>query len=905
MTEPLAIRCDFSDAIPGQVPAHHELDEDDELSSELLDHYVRRHDGTPRRLRWLSALGQFVKQNTSLRDTAHHYTLDDFPEGYVFLEEFSRAGNYRYKGEASLWGHPSGKHYASVAEFQKHLLWLLLDAQHIPANCLCKLCRQHRTEAQANKVQLGLPVTERAPLMTGMSDIALVIMAKARADQARDLAPHAPIYRSFEIVKHLAKKATFIVVSSRMLVVPDMSPANQLPAPVRVPHYTLVAMNSPHEQLEGVPQADLAPFFAITGDEDQILRDPPHVCSTASPIGKFQLQYADEALQEPIGPRFTGFFLGPEKVYCSDIVRIASREGERTKYKLMQVSDIFLDSQTKIYKVRGDVFAFRHKRDTDVATTPKPIGSDTRPIPAQILQHALIANLDVTFINKPLTRCESVLGDIMGRDYPLSSLPRSGRKFASLASVTLSQLYNCRANALSDELRNRVNELLKAERDEPLEPTIRRGQDGVATPSKLGAVSATLNINGITQSANGSRGVSLRGSPEMDNSLDEPMPAHLSKAGSNTKINIKSSSGLTPKSPHRPALWNPRRQHHGATSATGNETDHGPVRRRISYTQATSILPDHVDQSNVLPNQPAKAQRAGRTRPSGRTGHASSDSSDGLPVVRRKRRSNRGTSRSTVHRIVSHGSDSSADADVMRQQLGSSQGNVASPKVKQLAQSGNEEDNPILHRRNIKPTQISSRKRQKRVALSAESSGEEQEPLERQINARTPAHQETQSGDRARNLTDVGKANDSTQVTRKVRGGPSLPGGSQPRQSNGLVRTQPMPVASERPERQLNTTTAQQSNLSIAQAREKLQNLAGTVLKGNSTMVNGARRPDKTGSVSIIHPSAKQPVRAPSIPSQQNSGKRVQNTAGRAAGAPDSIDDIDLFATTASEYSSD
>ncbi|KAJ3147995.1 hypothetical protein HDU89_005069 [Geranomyces variabilis] len=71
-------------------------------------------------------------------------TMPDFPSGYrlVFLQRFtSTASQSQTKsGDPYLCGHPSGAKFRSMPEFAPHLTWLVSDATHDYANCLCRNC---------------------------------------------------------------------------------------------------------------------------------------------------------------------------------------------------------------------------------------------------------------------------------------------------------------------------------------------------------------------------------------------------------------------------------------------------------------------------------------------------------------------------------------------------------------------------------------------------------------------------------------------------------------------------------------------------------------------------------------------------------------------------------------------
>jgi hypothetical protein len=852
MTESLVIRCDYSDAISGHVPAYRKSREGEGLEGDILEHYVSIKETAPRYLRWLNLLGQFVKQSTHLRNSGRNYVLEDFPDGYVLLEEYSPAGSYRYRADVSLWGHPSGRHFASVGEFQKHLLWLMLDTQHIQAHCACKLCKQHRNDAQAIKTQLGLPERERAPLMTGMSDVALVIMAKCRAEQARDLKLDAPIYRQFEVVKHLSRESSFIVVSSRKMPSFDNPQAGLGTPSPRVPSYTIVSLNNPYEVLEHVRQTDLAPYFAILPESGHSAAEPAYVCTTASPIAKFQLQYADEPMENPSGPKFVGFFLGPERIYCSDIVRITSRAGDRAKYKLMQISEIFLEMSSKSYKVRGDVFAFRHKRNFGAQLASVSEG-DYRRIPDQILQHSIAANLEASFLNQPHTKWEVALGDVMGRDYPSCALPVVQGKPAGLASIKIRTMHSCRVDSLSEPLRSRLDELLRVSRAAKSLPQSKSGSLAPANKPAWSKTAPKASVeNDLVSAFVQNDGPMQRTSPDLDDSIDEPMLKTSTATPSSVKVVVRASQKKRLlDSPHRPSLWTPRRPSNGASSA---------------------LLPDHPD------------VRSRKRTIHGVMPSEQSDDSDGL-VAKSASRKTAGRVKAK-RRVVESDHDSSEEGFVPKR-LSSSL-----PKTSPVAgkSSSHDEDMPAFKERNSEAIQTAVKRKRRPPMRTLAFSDEESPELIQLPTERIPGMAATDGRADGKHFRAISTNSEQKSVRAKrdktgerprtMRGGPGLrpKSSSPPSASQGAAFAQRLGRNDDK-----DTSVHERQPDRQAQVNRQMFSRA-----------NGNNLTSQTGS----------PTGRTSMSSVPIQGLQRTAPADKSSNMG-TFDEIDLFATTASECSSD
>lgn len=396
MVEQKKIRLDYSDGVNSHLPDNRSKSAP---TGSSFDYYRILSEDDPKHVRWMKTLGATLKAETALKDDKTEYTLLDFPDGYTLLEHNKSQGEGKKpRTDAYLFGHPLGGRFRSTNEFVPHLLWLAKDVNHNRANCACKLC----AGGSGGGSGAGRTRTPRAkPVFTGMSEMGKAQMEKANEEMVRDLGPHAPTYRVGEVVLH--KDRPCMVAG----VIQDTAATDLLDTPS--PHtYTLFDMEAPHQRLEGIALDEITPYLSIPTDKG----NTPSVTQGASPVAKYNVQPTAHTSAGLPGPCYVAWFLGPEKIYHKDLVRLSS-SGDPSQ-ELLLLSHIILEVSSKTVKARGDIFQF----------VEPGTGSDTeetREIPESLVAIATTRGKVAKYVNAPGLEYDIPLADVHGRYYHSST----------------------------------------------------------------------------------------------------------------------------------------------------------------------------------------------------------------------------------------------------------------------------------------------------------------------------------------------------------------------------------------------------------------------------------------------------------------------------------------------------
>ncbi|EPX72846.1 chromatin silencing protein Clr2 [Schizosaccharomyces octosporus yFS286] len=95
------------------------------------------------------------KENAPSRYTSRLMTIESF-ENYVLealpkhYEIYLRDGSGSKRGEYWVYGHPGGRPFRSVSDFQYHLYWLVSDLSRNATNCCCSLCANGSIKLRRN-----------------------------------------------------------------------------------------------------------------------------------------------------------------------------------------------------------------------------------------------------------------------------------------------------------------------------------------------------------------------------------------------------------------------------------------------------------------------------------------------------------------------------------------------------------------------------------------------------------------------------------------------------------------------------------------------------------------------------------------------------------------------------------
>lgn len=460
-----AIRIDYTDFVEDHAPPSVYGGP----TTSNFDFYRRLDVDDPKWIRWMKTFGTTLKTATDLKNDPHDYALASLPEGYTLLEHNKSQGEGKKpRTDMYLWGHPRGGRFRSTNEFIPHLIWLATDKSHDVKNCGCRLCPGSNVAPYTARRP-----TRHKPVYTGMSALGLVEMEKAKDEMTKDLEELAPIYRFGEVV--LKDDLAYLVADS----IGDES-SEDLREALAHHTYTLLPFGDPRKRLEQVPHASIVPFLhsGNVGGED-ISR----VVKSASPVAKYNIQTSATIASGLPGPSYVAWYLGAEKIYYNDLVRLYSSQ-KSPSMELMLLSHIFQETGTKTMKVRGDIFAFK-SIGTGEAPEPK---ADDREIPKKVLDVAKSLHKTVEFVNGPGLEFDVVLADVVGRYYH----PRAFSSALTMNHVV--DIVKGRGSVLPAAMVENVNHIFEEQvaevglrigsRDVPVEPV----QDGPIEPIQNGPI---------------------------------------------------------------------------------------------------------------------------------------------------------------------------------------------------------------------------------------------------------------------------------------------------------------------------------------------------------------------------------------------------------------------------------
>lgn len=418
-----SIRVDFSDGVLLHAPDYRELEE-----GQKKHHFKELDKTVPRYVRWMKLCGEYLKSNTSLSTDRHEYSLAALPTGYILLERTRAPGlTKRPKTDVFLYGHPGGSKFRSPREFMPHLLWLVADKTHKRSNCPCKLClTRAERKTLLDSIRQAAKLRKSKRIYSGMSLYAKAQLEHANNELARDMQPNAPIYRIGEIV----------LCDGIACIVADHSGGQPCSSfrEARLQHrYLLFKVKAPHHEFADVSTWRIKPYLTRSRRKDQI----SDVVKSVSPVAKFNIQgkaHSDSGLP---GPSYIAWFLGPEKIYHRDLVRLNDPHKEKI-WEFMQLSHIVLDVASKTLKARGDLFEL-----SDVEAQRK----EDRKFPELLSLFARKANRQIRYVNPPGDEIEVPLANILGRFYHPDEFP-----FEHLEAVSAWEIVRGRVSVLPAEL---------------------------------------------------------------------------------------------------------------------------------------------------------------------------------------------------------------------------------------------------------------------------------------------------------------------------------------------------------------------------------------------------------------------------------------------------------------------
>lgn len=392
------IKIEWSDGVSGTAPEN--ISYEHPRPGTDFDYFRIIQEDDPKHIRWMTALGTFLRSETVLKDTDKDYRLFGFPQDYTFLEHCkSQGADKKYRTDSYLFGHPSGARYRSLNEFMPHLLWLACNTTHDVSKCTCKLCGGHKSRSDTS-VRRRAPVKQRR-LLSGMSEISKAIMCKAQSEMTEDLQISAFTYRIGEVVM---RNSDPFLVAGRSFVSENVNDlATDAQNPARKHTYDLFLLKEPYSRFDDIPSDTIAPYLPSRPPDDV---PEPVLVHTASPIAKFNIESSGSASLP--GPSYVGWYLGAEKIYHKDLVRLASSSS--TDVDIMQLSHIYLNTETGVVCARGDILTLGNESDQT---------RDDRVVPSAVREFAIAKQQNARFLNDAGLEFEVALSEIIGRFYPM------------------------------------------------------------------------------------------------------------------------------------------------------------------------------------------------------------------------------------------------------------------------------------------------------------------------------------------------------------------------------------------------------------------------------------------------------------------------------------------------------
>ncbi|KAF2861713.1 hypothetical protein K470DRAFT_298995 [Piedraia hortae CBS 480.64] len=315
-----------------------------------------------------------------------NYILAAFPENYRLFEHVKKterdgktevknkthAGGGNDRQDAYLYGHPGGrkKRFRSPAEFFPHLLWLCTDESGDPDNCTCRVCtpediensilaaKGHKTTPTAT-TQVALTTATRPAGNTPGPSAAPAqqvgpptpLPAPRTSEQDIDRRPRSFMFRPGEVVWFARDNAWGLGIVLRRwnmveghenyTVQPLSFPGHRTPTVTKttehglrpwlswsVPLFTNAGLNAMTEppRYESVDWAGIMQKRYGDGDTeiDASILAAKMIDGTFTPICEASVEHPEPGMEDR---HYTGIFLGAEKIWVGDAVRLRFGSG--------------------------------------------------------------------------------------------------------------------------------------------------------------------------------------------------------------------------------------------------------------------------------------------------------------------------------------------------------------------------------------------------------------------------------------------------------------------------------------------------------------------------------------------------------------------------------------------------
>ena len=402
----VAFSLPWSDGVPGSAPPTKlEKPPTTPGASYNYNRLITRDDS--KLLNWLSTIGGHLQvAMDQYKDLPNgSVVLADLPANYTLVEHCKSAeGTSQARKDAYLYGHPSGGKFRSINEFLPHAIWLATSTTRDREECGCRFCGNAPSRRPANsRTPGGTPGSARrvkkTQSLSGQSLVALNRVETAKQQMRQDLAPLRHVFRQGEIV----------LMDGFMHLVLDC-----LTSPTSEPPVTLAEALATHRYrlLKLMPDAKPMPCEARHSSIRPYLSQHHRNVTTHSAIGLQTIKKTGEV--DPGGPAFLGWYLGPEKIWQNDIVRLAYDTTEA----FVHISLIFLDLDDNEVKIRGDhieLYSSSAGSNGLVSSLPNP--NDNRSVPDMLKVYAATKGKLAKYTNPEGYDIEAPLAEVLGRMY--------------------------------------------------------------------------------------------------------------------------------------------------------------------------------------------------------------------------------------------------------------------------------------------------------------------------------------------------------------------------------------------------------------------------------------------------------------------------------------------------------
>ncbi len=326
------------------------------------------------------------------------------------------AGTFE-RQDAYLYGHPQGrkKRFRSPADFFPHLLWLCVDKESDPRNCSCKICSPEGDEDPNDEIkpetstkkeikpasttvaanQRSMPVSQQAQTPKPTFQPPVLVAPTKSLEQKADSDPNSKyLYRPGELVWFyngmnwrlgVISKRALADTKPRYLIQPLSNPFQHQPAVVKDDEGSLrpwLAWSVPDTTLPGLKDMifDTVPWERVTaGDFDEgqprdYVVDGSILAAKVVDASYSLFDRNEAALTGPNEVNYNGMFLGAEKIWVGEPVRLRSVDNEIIVMIIQKLVEKTVPPATSIVTFVGDVYKFVEMPNpyTDMSQWPTP-----------------------------------------------------------------------------------------------------------------------------------------------------------------------------------------------------------------------------------------------------------------------------------------------------------------------------------------------------------------------------------------------------------------------------------------------------------------------------------------------------------------------------------------------------